>query len=240
MGLPVSLLVRGPEPAGDRVAAAVAKVYAELRDVDATFSLYRPDSLLSRLSRGEPVERPAEVLEVEQRCEQAQLATGGAFDARRPDGVWDPSGLVKGWAAERASRHLAALDDHDWCVNAGGDVQVASPSGEAFRVGIEDPADRSRLLAVVERTAGAVATSGTAARGAHLYDPATGRPAGVLAAVTVVGPSLGEADVLATAAYVLGPGGLALVEAADGYEAMLVGRDGAQRCTTGWAVTISG
>ena len=234
MGLPVSLLVRGPEPAGDRVAAAVARVYAELRDVDATFSLYRPDSLLSRLNRGEPIERPAELLEVEKRCEQARLTTGGAFDARRPDGVWDPSGLVKGWAAERASRHLAALADHDWCVNAGGDVQVASPSGEPFRVGIEDPADRSRLLAVVERAAGAVATSGPAARGAHLYDPATGRPADALAAVTVVGPSLGAADVLATAAYVLGTGGLALVESTDGYEAMLVSRCGEQRCTTGW------
>jgi len=234
MGLPVSLLVRGPEPAGDRVAAAVARVYAELRHVDATFSLYRPDSLLSRLSRGEPVDRPAELLEVEQRCEQARLATGGAFDARRPDGV---SGLVKGWAAERASRHLAELADHDWCVNAGGDVQVASPSGEPFRVGIEDPADRTRLLAVLERTAGAVATSGTAARGAHLYDPATGRPAEALAAVTVVGPSLGAADVLATAAYVRGPGGLALVEAVDDYEAMLVGRDGEQSCTNGWPLS---
>lgn len=237
MGLPVSLLVRGPEPAGDRVAAAVARVYAELRHVDATFSLYRPDSLLSRLSRGEPVERPAELLEVEQRCEQARLATGGAFDARRPDGAWDPSGLVKGWAAERASRHLAELADHDWCVNAGGDVQVASPSGEPFRVGIEDPADRIRLIAVLERTAGAVATSGTAARGAHLYDPATGRPAEALAAVTVVGPSLGAADVLATAAYVRGPAGLALVEAVDGYEAMLVSRDGEQSCTTGWPLS---
>lgn len=239
MGLPVSLLVRGPAPDSDRVATAVAQVYAELRDVDAVFSLYRSDSTLSRLARGEPVVRTPEIIEVEQRCEQARVATGGAFDPRRPDGAWDPSGLVKGWAAERASRHLAALEDHDWCLNAGGDVQVGSPSGEPFMVGIEDPTDRTRVLAVVERRSGAVATSGTAARGAHLYDPATGGPAQELASVTVVGPSLAAADVLATAAYVRGPAGLALVEAVEDYEALLVGLDGAQCSTTGWPVTRS-
>ena len=52
-------------------------------------------------------------------------------------------------------------------------------------------------------TTAAVATSGTAARGAHLYDPRTGAPSSSrLLAVTITGPSLQLADVLATAAFV--------------------------------------
>ncbi len=47
---------------------------------------------------------------------------------------------------------------------------------------------------------GAVATSGTAERGAHIWDPAAGRPATALAQVTVTGPDLALADGYATAA----------------------------------------
>ena len=60
--------------------------------------------------------------------ELARLQSHGAFDVRR-GGVLDPSGVVKGWAVERAARPLRALPDTDVCLSAGGDLvcQVAGP-----------------------------------------------------------------------------------------------------------------
>jgi thiamine biosynthesis lipoprotein len=95
-----------------------------------------------------------------------------------------------------------------YCLNAGGDiaVHVASPSRPAWRVGIEDPHDRRRLLDVRTIRTGSVATSGTAARGAHIIDSRRGVPATDLLSATVTGPSLLWADVYATTAFAQGPG----------------------------------
>jgi thiamine biosynthesis lipoprotein len=87
---------------------------------------------------------------------------------------------------------------------------------------------------VVRLTGGAVATSGTAARGEHLYDPRTGLPAAALASVSVAGPSLETADVLATAAFVAGPGAPDLVATVSGYTCLVIARDGTQRASAGW------
>ncbi|MBC7374620.1 MAG: FAD:protein FMN transferase [Frankiales bacterium] len=237
MGLPVSILARGELACSAGADAAVRAVHAELVEVDAVFSPYRPGSAVSRLGRRELrlLDCPPEVSEVAERCEAARRRTAGAFDSLRPDGAWDPSGLVKGWAVERAARHLAAVPV-DWCLNAGGDVLVLSPSGEPFGVGVQDPRDSAALVTTVQRASGAVATSGTAARGAHLYDPRTGAAAlPALLSVTVIGPSLETADVLATAAFVSGdPGWAAVVTAADGYEGLAVSATGQLSATRAW------
>lgn len=229
MGLPVSVLARGPDLSG--ADAAVAAAYEELRWVDAVFSPYREDSEVSRVAAGELALEASHPLvqQVAAACEAARVRTGGLFDATRPDGRWDPSGYVKGWAVERVVRLLPV--GIDWCVNAGGDVVVRSLSGLPFRVGVEDPGDRTRISVVVAVTGGGVATSGTAARGEHLYDPRTGTPVRSLASLTVVAPSLEEADVLATAAFV--EGSLALVLAA-GYEGLLIRRDGTREASAGF------
>lgn len=235
MGLPISVLARGDGAGSGRADAAVREVFAELVQADRVFSPYRADSAVSLLARGatswdrvDPVVR-----EVAERCVAARELTGGLFDADVPDGTWDPSGLVKGWAVERAGERLREVVDVDWCLNAGGDVLVLSPSGGPFTVGIQDPRDPSRVVASVARTGGAVATSGTAARGAHLYDPRTGRPAeSRWLSVSVTGPSLTNADVLATAAFVAGdewPTGLP-----PGYEGLGVLADGNLFATSCW------
>jgi thiamine biosynthesis lipoprotein len=236
MGLPVSVLARGhlAQPA---VTTAVESVYAELRSVDALLSPYREDSEVSRIARGDVFERHPDTREVAALAEEARALTGGLFDATRPDGTWDPSGLVKGWAVERAARHLA-VDGVDWCLNAGGDVVVVCPSGVPFVVGIEDPLDRTRLAATVPSTGAAVATSGTAARGEHLYDPRSGRAATGVASVTVVGPSLTWADVLATAAFVAGDGALSVVASRPAYTALVVAKDGRTTTSQGWPGTL--
>jgi len=236
MGLPISVLARGDAAAAPEADDAVQAVYAELHDVDAMFSPYRDDSEVSRHARGELSLEACDPLvqDVARRCDELRELTGGLFDATRPDGRWDPSGLVKGWAVERAARHLAAADDLDWCLNAGGDVVVICPSGEPFRVGIQDPLDDTRIAAVVPSTGDAVATSGTAARGTHLYDPRTGEAATGAASLTVVGPSLETADVLATAAFIAGRDAFDVIGLVPGYEALRIDTTGAQTSTAHW------
>ena len=233
MGLPISVTFRGPEARGDRADQVVQALYADLRSVDRVFSTYRSNSEVSLLRRGALPRGLAsqQVRDVLDLCEQARTLTGGHFDAElpQPDGsrLLDPSGLVKGWAVERAARGLDRLDGLDWLVNAGGDVLGRATRGPAWQVAVEDPRDRTRVLGVLPLRDGAVATSGTAARGQHILDPRTGRPAAehVLSA-TVVGPSLTWADVLATGAFVEGAASLARIHALDTYEALLVLADG--------------
>jgi thiamine biosynthesis lipoprotein len=145
----------------------------------------------------------------------------------------DPSGLVKGWAAERAARHLARLVDDDYYLSAGGDIALAVHGRPAWRVAVEDPLRRTERIAVLELEAGGVATSGTAHRGTHIIDPIRGVPATDLAAVTVAGPSLLWADVLATAAFARGRDAIGL-DWPQGYHALAVTPDGEQLATPTW------
>jgi thiamine biosynthesis lipoprotein len=78
----------------------------------------------------------------------------------------------------------ADASGHGWCLNAGGDIVVASPAGHpSWRVGVEDSADPARVLRVLLASEGAVATSGSARCG-----EATGRPATAVRSATVIGP----------------------------------------------------
>ncbi|GAA4782745.1 FAD:protein FMN transferase [Actinomycetospora chlora] len=233
MGLPVSLALRGRH-AGDAAGrAAWRAVMASLHDADRVFSTYRPDSAVSRLDRGELTldAAPPEVGEVLALAERAERASGGAFSAwrRDPDGRrrLDPSGVVKGWAVERAAAALRALDDTDFCVAAGGDVLGrAEDPDRPWRIGIEDPHDPCRILATVPLRDGAVATSGTAHRGAHVVDARTGRPPADVAAVTVVHRSLTWADIDATAAFAQGADAAAWLRRRVGRTGLVVADDG--------------
>jgi thiamine biosynthesis lipoprotein len=99
------------------------------------------------------------VREVAALCDEAARRTGGAFSAwlPGPDGepAFDPTGLVKGWAVEQAFvalvERLAPLGAHDALVSAGGDVVVVCARTDTpdWRIGVEDPQDRSRTLLTV-------------------------------------------------------------------------------------------
>jgi FAD:protein FMN transferase len=205
MGMPVT--VHGPRP--DRV-------FRWLRWVDATFSTFRPDSEISRIDRGELAAGDAHPLvrEVLARCESLRAATGGYFDAGYSGGV-DPTGLVKGWAVDRAATLLRGRA----CIDAGGDVLVR---GGGWRVGIRHPHEHDRLAAVLRADDLAVATSGAYERGEHVVDPHTGRPPAGVLSVTVIGPDLATADAYATAAFAMGEAGPAWTARLRGYEAMAI------------------
>lgn len=224
MGMPISIHVRI-----GAAAAAVAEVFEYLREVDRMFSTYREDSQISWLNTGRLriADCDPRVREVLDLCELARRRTGGFFDAMLPgpDGRvrLDPSGLVKGWAVERAADLLVERGVPDFCLNAGGDIALRAGADQPdWRVGVEDPSCPDRLLAVLPLREGAVATSGTARRGAHIVNPHTGLPSTAVASVTVTGPSLTWADIYATAAAARGAGAETWLASLEGYRAMVV------------------
>ncbi|PKH38004.1 FAD:protein FMN transferase [Nocardioides alpinus] len=213
--MPISLALRGRHADDQLGEQAWEAALTELRWVDEVFSTWRPDSQVSRLGRGEVTlaECHESVAEVLRLGDDARVSSGGAFDVclSDRDGVrrLDPSGVVKGWAVDRAVAPLLALADTDVCLSAGGDMvcHVADPDGEPWLIGIEHPLDPTRLVARVPVHRGAVATSGSAHRGAHVVDARSGRPQEALASVTVIGARLTSVDIDATTALALGVDG---------------------------------
>lgn len=226
----------------DRPTTAIHRALAEavrhLHTVDAVFSTYRRDSAVSRLGRGEirPADCPPEVHEVLSLCDQATRDTDGWFSAVA-DGTLDPSGIVKGWATENVSRLLYDAGARHTCVNGGGDIQLrgqAAP-GTPWRIGIAHPMRPAELATVITANGDlAVATSGTAERGAHIVNPHDGAPAAALASVTVIGPWLTMTDAYATAAFAQGENSRAWLESLAGYEALAVLPDSRTWRTSGF------
>ncbi|WAU86475.1 FAD:protein FMN transferase [Streptomyces sp. Qhu-G9] len=220
MGLPISLRVDDGGPGRD-TARAADLVFAWLREADARFSPFLPDSEVSRLDRGElePHELSPDLTEVLGLCERYRVESGGAFQVRLPGRGLDPCAMVKGWAVQRAAELLRAEGVTTFCLNAGGDVVAA---GRPWRVGVRHPERADQLCTVLEITDGAVATSGRYERGDHILDGRTGRPATGLLSLTVVASSLTEADATATAAFAMGADGIGWAAARAGCEVFAV------------------
>jgi len=224
-----------PEPAVESLLNAACR---SLVDADEVFSTWKADSPMSRLRRGELTleAAPPEIAEVLDACRDARRLSDGWFDPWAMPGGVDPTGLVKGWAAQRALGRLAAPFVTGAIVNAAGDIACRGGLGtQPFRFGIVDPFAPRQLLCVVRGTA-ALATSGTYERGLHLIDPHSGGAVDRLASASVSGPDLGLADALATAVAVAGVEGLDLVEALDGFEALVVTPEGTRHRTAGFPV----
>ena len=251
MGTVVSLTL--PSTSGaDELVAATAVVEQLFAGLDEAFSLYRPDSEASRIARAEIMlpDASEDVRRLYAGAAGWRLVTEGAFTPERPDGVLDLSGIVKGHAIQEAGTSLLALGLRDWCLNAGGDVLVhgspvpasagdgttesgspAPGSGQPWRAGIVDPADRRTLIAGYPlggcpEAKLALATSGSAERGDHIWTAGAGRGSGSVAGggraapafrqVSVAAADIVTADVLATAIVA---GGLPMLDrATDGWD----------------------
>ncbi|MEU5945460.1 FAD:protein FMN transferase [Micromonospora sp. NPDC047465] len=223
-----SLLLNAPEWLGRRgVGDALRDAVAELRAIDLTYGPSRPESLVSRLRRGEisPESYPP-LADLVDRCAAMRAATDGWFDAWAVPGGFDPGGLLGGWAVERAAARLRAAGIHDYAVLTGADLVVRGHAahGGPWRVAVHHPTDRRRAPLVLEMTAGAVGTSGVSGRQGHVVDPHTGEPAEQLVAATVVGPDLAVADAYATALYAAGPAGLVWFRNGSDYRALFAHR----------------
>lgn len=243
MGTVVSFDVRPGAADRREVFLALAEAKAVLHRADAVFSTWKQDSPVSRLRRGEMTlsEAPGEVADVLELCRQARDLSRGWFDPWAMPGGVDPTGLVKGWAAERAIEAIAAAGVVAAMVSAGGDVALRGQPepGRAWRIGVQDPFDRTKVVAVVEPP-GAIATSGSYERGDHVLDPHTCSPSTRAVSATVTGPDLAAADALATALLACGPAGLEWFASLPDFEAMVIEPDGAMSATDGFPCPASG
>jgi thiamine biosynthesis lipoprotein len=238
MGTVVTVDVRTDLPEED-LRAALDRAFGWLAWVDETFSTYKAASEISRLQRGELslADCHPEVRGVLAACETLKEETEGFFDVRAgADRALDPSGLVKGWAAERASAMLSAAGVLNHALNAAGDIALAGEPepGGRWRIGIAHPVEPRALSTVVAVGAGGVATSGISERGPHVFDPHTGQPATDLASVTVIGPSLATADAYATAALAMGVDGPVWLSGLEGYESYVIDAGGHIWCSAGF------
>ncbi len=145
-------------------------------------------------------------------------------------------GIAKGYAVDRAIQTLQQEGVKDALVNAGGDLRViGKKDGKPWRIGVQAPREKGKLLGVLEITDISFATSGDyekyflkdGIRYHHLLDPRTGFPARGCRSVTVICASALEADALSTAVFVLGPeAGLKLIEKLPGVEALIIDQEG--------------
>ncbi len=141
----------------------------------------------------------------------AICASAAAAASTRTGGVGStPTGYVKGWSTDAATRAfdelLADGEIEAVGVNVGGDMRLrtAATSDHVWRIGIAHPTHEGELLATVEVVDGAVATSGTSERGAHLVDPRTGVHLAGPVSATVIADDLTTADAWATVAAIAG------------------------------------
>ncbi len=234
MGMPISVHLQDERA----TQTDVDLVYDYFRYVDETFSVYRASSEVSRLNRGELSrdEYSDDLRETLALAEVTKRETGGYFDIMR-DGVCDPSGIVKGWAIQRAANLLRERGLANFYVDAGGDIAVAGLlNGAPWRVGIRNPFDRRQIVKALAITDCGVATSGTAIRGQHIYNPLDpGAPLTDIVSLTVIGPNICDADRFATGAFAMGPAGIRFLEDLPGFEGYMIDAHGMATYTSGFA-----
>jgi thiamine biosynthesis lipoprotein len=202
--------------------------------IDERFSLYRPDSELSRIADGRatlPTSSPPMLASYARALEWREL-TGGLFSPHRPDGVLDLNGIVKAEAIEQAGARLDASGCPAWTINVGGDILV---SGGPWPTGIADPGHPDALLCAVSLGdhRRALATSGSAQRGDHIWLGGSTAPA-EFRQVSVAAGDIVTADVLATA--IVAGGAEALNEITDRWDVdvFAVDREGGMLATPGF------
>ncbi|QND60598.1 FAD:protein FMN transferase [Mesorhizobium huakuii] len=234
MGMPITVDIGGALG-----AALVDTVFDYFGHIDRRFSTYRADSEISAINRGDlPVrDWSGEMMDVLALAAQTKNQTDGYFDIRKPDGSLDPSGIVKGWAIRNAAGIVQRAGVGDFFIEAGGDIQSwgRNASGLDWSVGIRNPFNADEIIKVVYPRGHGVATSGTYARGQHIYNPlGVGGPITEIVSLTVIGSDVFEADRFATAAFAMGRDGILFIEQTPGLEGYVIGSNGRATPTSGF------
>ncbi len=235
-GMPITVAIVAPTPAaGPRW---IERVFAYFEYIDDKFSTYKPGSEISLINQGGLTigEASLDMRAVFALAEELRVQTNGYFNIAQ-DGKIDPSGLVKGWAISNAAAMLRNAGGDDFYVEAGGDFQAVgvNAEGRPWRVGIRNPFNLGEIVKVLAVSDLGVATSGTYARGQHIYNPVAGGPPGPeILSITVIGQDVCPADAYATAAFAMGREGIRFVESLAGFEGYMIDRDGLATFTSGF------
>jgi thiamine biosynthesis lipoprotein len=231
MGMPITI-----EIVNKTSQAELNKIFNYFKSVDNRYSTYKTTSEIAKINHGLAKSKwSSEMKTVMKLCEQTKTLTNGYFDIAH-SGQLDPSGLVKGWSINNASKMLISMGKTDFYIEAGGDIQVQGKdkSDKVWEVGIRNPFEIKEIIKVIKLKNQGVATSGTYIRGQHIYNPFSNLPINEVKSLTVIGPNVYEADRFATAAFAMGVQGIAFIEAAPGFEGYMVDNNKIATFTSGF------
>jgi FAD:protein FMN transferase len=232
MGMPITIEI---------VDRSTKKHFSDLfdyfREIDNRFSTYKKDSEISQINNGLPESRwSSEMRAVLALCEQTRKQTKGYFNIIH-NGLKDPSGLVKGWAVDKAADMLLQKKITNFYIEAGGDIQVHGKDfgNKSWTIGIRNPFNIDQIIKSLAIKSEGVATSGTYIRGQHIYNPFyPSRTIDRVRSLTVIGPNVYEADRFATAAFAMGDKGIEFIESTSGLEGYMVTDDQLATYTSGF------
>lgn len=233
MGMPATLHI-----VDDISQDVVEEVFSYLVSIDEKFSTYKETSEIQAINRGELTIDKAtlEMKEVFLLSEQTKKDAHGYFDIKKADGQYDPSGLVKGWAIYNAANILRKNGVLNFCIEIAGDLEVSGKNneGEVWKIGIQNPfVSKQESIKTLKIEKGGVATSGNYIRGNHIYNPREfyDIPKDIVS-MTVIGPTVYDADRYATAAFAMGKAGIQFIEQLDGYEGYMIDKNGIATMTS--------
>ena len=234
MGMPVILEVIDSGVSGKIFEA----VFDYLGYVDRKFSTYKHESEISLINRDELAleDSSDDMKTIFMLAEQTRRESDGYFEITR-DGIFDPSGIVKGWAIYHAADILRQAGIENYYVYAGGDIQASGKNdqGQEWRVGIENPFSPTEIVKVVAIQNCGIATSGIYVRGNHIYNPKNrDHPITDIVSLTVIGPNIYEADRFATAAFAMESAGINFIEELEGFEGYMIDQHGLATYTSGF------
>ena len=109
------------------LSAGIDEVKDYVKLIDELFSPFKETSEVSKLRRKEiTIEQASSLVqEIWQLCERAKKLTRGSFDPWAVKKGFDPSGYVKGWAADNCIKILKKHGAENIQINAAGDISVA-------------------------------------------------------------------------------------------------------------------
>jgi thiamine biosynthesis lipoprotein len=232
MGMPVILMT----PDARVTVSSLDKIFGFLEYADQKYSPFIATSDVALINQKQLATEnyDDELQEILALAAKTKHETNGYFDVWHNEN-FDPSGIVKGWAIQKASQMMQEFTD-DFYVEAGGDIQVGGNNDMAqpWRIGIRNPFERNETISVVELQNHAVATSGTAIRGQHIYNPFSPQPIKGIVSLSVIAPAIVDADRIATAAFAMREKGIQFIESLKGYEGYMVDSNKRATKTTGW------
>jgi len=194
MDTPVRVKVEGARGLEDQ---AIGKI----KRLDNLFSIYNPNSEISRLNRGEKFEISPDTKKILELSEQMKKLTKGAFDVEY-SGKINLGAVAKGYAAEAARDLLVKSGAKSGIIDMRSSIAVFG--AKTWKVGIQHPREKDKLLGIVELNDGqSLGTSGDYERGLHIIDPKTGEPAETAWTVTIIGTNAAVVDALSTGVYIL-------------------------------------
>lgn len=230
MGMPITIEVS--DPSADQ--KIIDDVFSYFQYVDEKFSPFKDTSEVARINKKEIDEKDwsKDMREIMELAEETKEETDGYFDIMSPQGIMNPSGIVKGWAIKKAAGLISEQKFHTFFVDAGGDIEA---HGKIWKIGIRNPFDRNQNVKIIHLKDKGIATSGTYIRGQHIYDPKRKNKAvSEIVSLTVIGPDILEADRFATAAFAMGKDGIMFIEKIPGLEGYMIDKNGIAFETSGF------